>query len=264
MRCRRGEGWAAATRHSIPWLLAENPPLWALDPDTLEKRVLVDDPELYLNAIGFTPDGTKILFRHDAGGDGIFAADPKTGEVLPWEDVPVPAATPVPSAAPPAGYAPGEVIVGWEPAAGPIPVTPRRQGALEEDRTSAPWQSAVAALQAETGLTVIDAQRGAIEVKFSLLPFFIKALVTALKGEEVAGDFLFLPVEDLADLEDQPRLPQVLLRIFLFPVGLPAGSAEQRGEDRLGRVVVLLPGSGHRRHRLFFHPAVSGYRKIAA
>jgi len=70
-----------------------------------------------------------------------------------------------------------------------------------------------------------------------------------VEGQEIAGDFLLLPVEDLADLEDQPRLPQVLLRVFLFLVGLPVGSAEQRGEDRLGRVFVLLSGGGHRRHR---------------
>ena len=76
-----------------------------------------------------------------------------------------------------------------------------------------------------------------------------EGVLVLVEGEEVAGDFFFFPVEDLADLEDQPCLPQDLLRVFLFPVGLPVGSAEQRGEDRLGRVVVLLPGSGHRRHR---------------
>ena len=64
--------------------------IWALDPETLEKRCLVRDDAYYLNMIGYARDGQKILFRHDAGGDGVFAADPKTGEVtqfLPDADV---------------------------------------------------------------------------------------------------------------------------------------------------------------------------------
>ncbi|MBM3473984.1 MAG: PDZ domain-containing protein [Armatimonadetes bacterium] len=55
--------------------------IWVVDGQTREKRCLVDDPKYYLDMIGYTRDGGKILFRHDVGGDGIFAANPQTGEV---------------------------------------------------------------------------------------------------------------------------------------------------------------------------------------
>lgn len=58
-----------------------NSDIWVLDAETMEKRCLVNDPRYYLDMIGYTWDGSKILFRHDVGGDGVFAADPHTGEV---------------------------------------------------------------------------------------------------------------------------------------------------------------------------------------
>jgi tricorn protease len=67
-----------------------NSDVWVLNPETMEKRCLVDDPKYYLDMVGYNRDGSKILFRHDVGGDGIFAADPATGEVsqfLPDPDV---------------------------------------------------------------------------------------------------------------------------------------------------------------------------------
>jgi len=67
-----------------------NSDIWVLNPETMEKRCLVDDPQFYLDMLGYTRDGGKILFRHDVGGDGIFAANPETGEVsqfLPDPDI---------------------------------------------------------------------------------------------------------------------------------------------------------------------------------
>ena len=55
--------------------------IWVADAETHEKRCLVTQPPFYLDMIGYTPDGTRILFRHNAGGDGVWAADAKTGEV---------------------------------------------------------------------------------------------------------------------------------------------------------------------------------------
>lgn len=64
--------------------------IWVADAETHETRCLVRDDEFYLDMIGYTWDGTKLLFRHNSGGDGVFAADPKTGEVrrfLPDPDI---------------------------------------------------------------------------------------------------------------------------------------------------------------------------------
>ncbi|MGQ9733173.1 MAG: PDZ domain-containing protein, partial [Candidatus Zipacnadales bacterium] len=64
--------------------------IWVMDAATYETKCLVRDDQFYLDMIGYTRDGDKILFRHDAGGDGVFAADPQTGEVtrfLPDPDV---------------------------------------------------------------------------------------------------------------------------------------------------------------------------------
>jgi tricorn protease len=55
--------------------------IWVVDGATRQKRRLVHDAKFYLDLMGYTPDGKKLLFRHNAGGDGIFAADPQTGEV---------------------------------------------------------------------------------------------------------------------------------------------------------------------------------------
>ena len=55
--------------------------IWVVEAATFEKRCLVTQPPYYLDMIGYTRDGTRILFRHNAGGDGVWAADVKTGEV---------------------------------------------------------------------------------------------------------------------------------------------------------------------------------------
>ena len=55
--------------------------IWVVNGETLEKRCLVRDDKFYLDMLGYSREGTKVLFRKDAGGAGIFAADAKTGEV---------------------------------------------------------------------------------------------------------------------------------------------------------------------------------------
>jgi tricorn protease len=64
--------------------------IWVADAETYETRCLVRDDDFYLDMIGYTWDGGKLLFRHNTGGDGVFAADPETGEVsrfLPDPDI---------------------------------------------------------------------------------------------------------------------------------------------------------------------------------
>ncbi len=64
--------------------------IWVVDGETREKRRLVHEGGFYLDMIRYSLDGKQILFRHNAGGDGVFAADAKTGEVkrlLPDPDV---------------------------------------------------------------------------------------------------------------------------------------------------------------------------------
>jgi subtilisin family serine protease len=65
---------------------------------------------------------------------------------------PIPA---IPNSGP--GYVPGEVVIGWEPASGVIPVSVWPAG-LTNDRTSPEWQQAVTTLSLRTGLAVLDAQ----------------------------------------------------------------------------------------------------------
>lgn len=55
-------------------------------------------------------------------------------------------------------YVPGEVLIGWSPAAGVTPAVQHPQERLDEDRASPEWQRAAQKLAALTGLTVLDAQ----------------------------------------------------------------------------------------------------------
>ena len=55
--------------------------IWVADAETHDTRCLVRDGKFYLDMIGYTWDGTKLLFRRNTGGDGVYAADPKSGEV---------------------------------------------------------------------------------------------------------------------------------------------------------------------------------------
>lgn len=55
--------------------------IWVVNGETREKRLLVHQDGFYLDIIRYTRDGKKILFRHNAGGDGVWVADASTGEV---------------------------------------------------------------------------------------------------------------------------------------------------------------------------------------
>ncbi len=54
-------------------------------------------------------------------------------------------------------FAPGEVLIGWEPGQGPLPVVQRQKGSLAPDQSDPVRQSAVAAIGSLTGLSVLDA-----------------------------------------------------------------------------------------------------------
>ncbi len=55
--------------------------IWVVDAGTRQKRRLVHEDGFYLDMIRYSLDGKQILFRHNAGGDGVFEADAQTGEV---------------------------------------------------------------------------------------------------------------------------------------------------------------------------------------
>jgi len=55
--------------------------IWVYNVDTKEKKCLVRDDSAYLDMMGYTWDGEKILFRKGQGGDGVYEADAETGEV---------------------------------------------------------------------------------------------------------------------------------------------------------------------------------------
>lgn len=54
-------------------------------------------------------------------------------------------------------FAPGEVLIGWEPGEGPLPAVQRQRGSLAPDQSDPVRQSAVAAIGSLTGLAVLDA-----------------------------------------------------------------------------------------------------------
>ena len=74
----------------LVYLTQENGPsdIWMYDTDTKEKRPFVEDGKYYLDMLGYTWDGTKLLFRRDRGADGIYAADAETGQVKKFIDLP--------------------------------------------------------------------------------------------------------------------------------------------------------------------------------
>ena len=72
--------------NSLAYISQENgtSDIWVVDAETHEKSCLVRDDAFYLDMLGYTWDGKKLLFRHGYGGDGIFAADPTSGEVAQY------------------------------------------------------------------------------------------------------------------------------------------------------------------------------------
>ena len=54
-------------------------------------------------------------------------------------------------------FAPGEVLIGWEPGEGPLPKVQRHKGSLAPDQSDPVRQSAVRAIGSLTGLAVLDA-----------------------------------------------------------------------------------------------------------
>lgn len=54
-------------------------------------------------------------------------------------------------------YAPGEVLIGWQPGAGPVPEVRRQPDRLGTDRADAGWQASAATIRRSTGLEVLDA-----------------------------------------------------------------------------------------------------------
>jgi tricorn protease len=64
--------------------------VWVVDAETRAKRMLVHEPGFYCDMVRYSRDGKQLYFRHNAGGDGVFAADSATGKVtklLPDADV---------------------------------------------------------------------------------------------------------------------------------------------------------------------------------
>lgn len=74
----------------LAYLTQQNGPsdIWIYDTETKEKRAFVEDPQHYLDMLGYTWDGTKLLFRREGGADGVYAADAETGEVRKLIDLP--------------------------------------------------------------------------------------------------------------------------------------------------------------------------------
>lgn len=68
-----------------------------------------------------------------------------------------------------APFVPGEVLVGWQPGAGPLPAG-QPSTALAEDRADPSWQQAARILAAHTGLTVLEAHPAHGAARLAVVP----------------------------------------------------------------------------------------------
>jgi subtilisin family serine protease len=71
-------------------------------------------------------------------------------------------------------YAPGEIVIGWQPDSGEVPRGAPPKG-FQTNRASADWQAAAQTLEARTGLTVLDAD-----------PYYGRARLSVPPGQEQA------------------------------------------------------------------------------
>lgn len=69
----------------------------------------------------------------------------------------VPSTAPVQAQAIGYEFAPGEVLIGWQPGEGPLPALQRQKGSLAPDQSDPMRQSALATIGSLTGLAVLDA-----------------------------------------------------------------------------------------------------------
>ena len=72
-------------------------------------------------------------------------------------------------------FAPGEVLIGWEPGSGPVAQAPARPDRLGTDRSDAAWEAAATVISRSTGLEVLDAD-----------PEFGTARLAVAVGDEAA------------------------------------------------------------------------------
>jgi tricorn protease len=66
----------------------EQPGIWVHDAAAREGRLLVAADERYLDIVGYTADGTRLLYQRGSGADGVWSADPETGESELLVDLP--------------------------------------------------------------------------------------------------------------------------------------------------------------------------------
>lgn len=53
--------------------------IWVYDVETKETKCVLEDDRFYLTMLGITREGDRVLFRRNAGGDGIFSLSPDSG-----------------------------------------------------------------------------------------------------------------------------------------------------------------------------------------